>query len=572
MKAALERNQKSKNDIVMDGGSSPRADSGGGEGSDELVALGDEEVVAEQDGEANEEAEGLDAPSDPFLCGECGPDGHGDERAANVKIAVSPKQPTDAEREEHRVTHCPYRSWCRECVEGRGLGTHRGQHVDRCHSVPRVGIDYFFITNKGVQKKKDLELPEGEEGERKLLEARRRGEIIKCIIIRCHESKALFAHVVPCKGLDEDGFVVGLVVSAVTWLGHVKLILKSDNEPALLALVKRSLEAVRFKVEAVESISDEHNVKHDSQGNGGTEVGIRAVRGLFRTIRLCTERRVGHKIPNDHALTGWLLEHTATLITALNVGSDGKTSWSRLRGRDLSQQLYGFGESVMWKQPPRGPQHDLEGNMGPRMRPGTFVGFARHTNAYKVIDDDGKLIQTRGILRRPLGDRWDPAALGRITTSPWSTRDQQAPARVELGEPVERHAAPAPEAPSNPRRFKITMKVLEDHGTSDGCAQCSHIRSFGEAKPGLPHSEACRKRIVESVRGTSEGAARLERRDVEIDRAIAQQMEAALGPSEEGGARDAAHHELHSCEEAMPRDGAPGHLTPAMVPDEGEDL
>ena len=69
MKAALERNQKSKNDIVMDGGSSPRADSGGGEVSDELVALGDEEVVAEQDGEANEEAEGLDAPSDPFLCG-----------------------------------------------------------------------------------------------------------------------------------------------------------------------------------------------------------------------------------------------------------------------------------------------------------------------------------------------------------------------------------------------------------------------------------------------------------------------------------------------------------------------
>ncbi len=334
---------------------------------------------------------------------------------------MSPKQPTDAEREEHRVIHCPYRSWCRECVEGRGLGTHRGQHVDRCHSVPRVGIDYFFITNKGVQKKKDLELPEGEEGERKLLEARRRGEIIKCIIIRCHESKALFGHVVPCKGLDEDGFVVGLVVSAVTWLGHVKLILKSDNEPALLALAKRPLEAVRFKVEAVESISDEHNVKHDSQGNGGTEVGIRAVRGLFRTIRLCTERRMGHKIPNDHALTGWLLEHAATLITALNVGGDGKTSWSRLRGRDLSQQLYGFGESVMWKQPRAArsttwraiwahvcgpaPSWGLRGTPTPTRSSTTTVSSSRRAASSGDHSEIGGILQRSAASRRAPGVR-----------------------------------------------------------------------------------------------------------------------------------------------------------------------
>ena len=38
------------------------------------------------------------------------------------KVAPSPQEHTPADVEEHRVTHIPYRSWCRECVEGKALG------------------------------------------------------------------------------------------------------------------------------------------------------------------------------------------------------------------------------------------------------------------------------------------------------------------------------------------------------------------------------------------------------------------------------------------------------------------
>lgn len=31
----------------------------------------------------------------------------------------SPKMPTKAEREEHSITHCPYRGWCPHCVKSR---------------------------------------------------------------------------------------------------------------------------------------------------------------------------------------------------------------------------------------------------------------------------------------------------------------------------------------------------------------------------------------------------------------------------------------------------------------------
>ena len=34
----------------------------------------------------------------------------------------SPVLPTASEVEDHRVTHLPFRRWCRECIEGRALG------------------------------------------------------------------------------------------------------------------------------------------------------------------------------------------------------------------------------------------------------------------------------------------------------------------------------------------------------------------------------------------------------------------------------------------------------------------
>ena len=58
-----------------------------------------------------------------------------------VREAVDPGKPTDRQIEEHRLTHLPYRSWCRWCVLGRGRGL---QHRARTGSlIPTVGMDYF---------------------------------------------------------------------------------------------------------------------------------------------------------------------------------------------------------------------------------------------------------------------------------------------------------------------------------------------------------------------------------------------------------------------------------------------
>ena len=255
----------------------------------------------------------------------------GDEVAPSLRYPVIPVKPDDASIENHRKSHWPYRSWCDCCNEGRGLGEQRGKHGGGVHDIPIIGIDFFFITSGGIKLRKELEYAEDADGQARLEEYRAKGIIVKCILIRDHATKCVFAHVVPCKGDDEDSYAVKLVVSALTWVGHVRLILRSDGEPAILVLVKRALETLKTSVEGLQGASPEKSHPRDSQSNGATEVGIRNVRGMFRTLRLCLEKRLGRKVPVQHPLMSWLLEHVTMVMNAVILGSDGKTSWRRAR-------------------------------------------------------------------------------------------------------------------------------------------------------------------------------------------------------------------------------------------------
>ena len=223
-----------------------------------------------------------------------------------------------------------------------GRGRSLQHHKKDTPIIPIVGMDYFFLTETGTKTRKELGMSDVE-----LAEARARGDVIKCIIIRCLKSKAVFSHVIPAKGADEDGFVVGLVLNVVEWLGYSRIILKADNEPAIQALVRQSLEMVKVEVKEVEQVTRESPPAYDSQANGGTEVGVRIVRGQLRTLKLCLEARIDKQIPVGHPIMAWLLEHACLILTATVKGSDGITAWTRVRGRPFAQQMVGFGESVL---------------------------------------------------------------------------------------------------------------------------------------------------------------------------------------------------------------------------------
>ena len=69
----------------------------------------------------------------------------------------------------------------------------------RVHEIPRVGIDYWYITTGSLKLRKELadEYPLNAEGDAALQTARAEQKVMKCLIARCHESKAVFAHAIP---------------------------------------------------------------------------------------------------------------------------------------------------------------------------------------------------------------------------------------------------------------------------------------------------------------------------------------------------------------------------------------
>jgi hypothetical protein len=268
-------------------------------------------------------------------------DAEGDEDVETSRVARDPKLPTSEQIEEHNCTHLPFRDWCPFCIMGRGRGDQHKRAQGHESNVPVVGVDYFFITKGGMKKRSELEQELTPEGEAQITEARHKGELIKRLLVRCFRTKLILAHVVPCKGLDEERWVANLVCDDILWIGHTELILKSDNEPSLKALIKYTLEVVRVKAREHDSslhggdarpliafrISSETSPEYDSQSNGGTEVGVMLVRGLFRTITLCLEARIRKIVPVGHALIPWLLEHTTMLLNVKCRGRDGLTPW-----------------------------------------------------------------------------------------------------------------------------------------------------------------------------------------------------------------------------------------------------
>ena len=103
-----------------------------------------------------------------------------EEECSPGRIAVDPGKPTEKEIDEHRAAgHCPYRSWCEECVQGRGVGQHHKQGPE-C-KIPIISFDYLLVTKRGVHTR-----TEDTDGE----------ILLKILVVKDAKSKVICAHTV----------------------------------------------------------------------------------------------------------------------------------------------------------------------------------------------------------------------------------------------------------------------------------------------------------------------------------------------------------------------------------------
>ena len=102
----------------------------------------------------------------------------------------------------------------------------------------------------------------------------------------------------PRKGVDPKRFAVDVLVEDILWLGYNEVVLKTDNEKAIVKLFEQTLAAC--KVAGVGQVAEEHPPPYDSQANGAVENAVKQIRGRVRTMVLCLEKRLGKRIPPRH--------------------------------------------------------------------------------------------------------------------------------------------------------------------------------------------------------------------------------------------------------------------------------
>ena len=191
------------------------------------------------------------------------------EEALVAKPFRSPTAPTAAERAAHASTHLPYRSWCDECVAGRRDNPAHKPIDCQENSVHEVMMDYCFLRR-------------GDET-----------ELVTVLVLKERQSRAIQAWVVPNKStILDQGAAAERASEGIRRFGfREKVIIKTDNEPAILAL--RDLIMAKLQI----SVLEEEPQPHESQSNGAVENCVKLIKGVFRVHTMALERKLGYRVP-----------------------------------------------------------------------------------------------------------------------------------------------------------------------------------------------------------------------------------------------------------------------------------
>ena len=164
---------------------------------------------------------------------------------------------------------------------GRGVNAphRRSDAPDDLEGVPRASMDYGFL---GERESEDRASP--------------------VLVIRERRHKMTWTVLVPRKGTVFP-WIAKRAVTFIDQLGHNRVALRCDNEPAIEALAR---EIAQARQEGSQTVPERPPVG-ESQSHGIIERAARLVAGQARTLKAALEHRIGARVPLDARILCWLV-------------------------------------------------------------------------------------------------------------------------------------------------------------------------------------------------------------------------------------------------------------------------
>ena len=235
-----------------------------------------------------------------------------------IRTKKAPELPSQAEVAAHDTVHCAYRLWCTVCVAASGKeDAHaRSANLDVETGLPVLSLDYEFLEGS-----------------------------VTVLVGTVKPTGAVLAYTCTAKG-PSDAWVVRQVARDLDTWGFKDICLKTDGEPAIVALQQAVAEARSART------IPRNPPAYSPQSNGAAEKAVQDVAGQLRRLTLALEARLCQKVPAKLPVMAWLVRHAAFVLTHFQVGHDGLTPYRRLMGRPWSGSVAEFGErfSANWRK------------------------------------------------------------------------------------------------------------------------------------------------------------------------------------------------------------------------------
>ena len=151
------------------------------------------------------------------------------------------------------------------------------------------------------------------------------------------------------------------------------------------------------------------------------------------------EMRVKGRLANDHPVMAWMVEHAAYVLNRCKLGTDGRTAYGRLHGKESLARLCEFGERILWFVPKK-----HRAKLDAKWRYGIFLGRAANCDQNFIGLADGTIVTARAIARLVPSLRWSQEKIGAIKGVPMDFKTANYDVIEEAEDP---HAHPSAEAP-----------------------------------------------------------------------------------------------------------------------------